>query len=718
MDITSSLRSLLPYGRRAIGINQLIAKLESYLPPEEVERVQAAYDLAHHAHEGQRRRSGEPYITHPVAVADLLADLRLDAETLIAAILHDVMEDTAIPKDEIEAQFGHEVAGLVDGVSKLDQIQFGSRAEAQAESFRKMLLAMVRDIRVIMVKLADRTHNMRTLGAMPPAKRRAIARETLEIYAPIANRLGMHGIKRELEELGFRALYPKRYKAIETAVRQNSGNQKRFLITIEQALREALNKAGIRAQVEGREKDAYSIYEKMKRKKVSLAEIVDVYGFRIVVDTQDTCYRALGIVHAAYKPMPGRFKDYIAIPRINGYQSLHTTLFGPNGTPIEVQIRTEQMHRIAESGIAAHWQYKENGDGRNEQGDRARQWLQQLVDIQQGGNSEEFLESVKVDLFPDKVYVFTPKGEIRRLPRGATCVDFAYDVHTGVGNRCVAAKVDRRLVPLRTELRNGQTVEIITAKGATPNPAWVNFVVSAKARAAIRQYLKSLKSSEAVELGKRLISQALGDFSLNLRNISGEALDAVAHDLGLRSVDDLFEKVGLGERAAPFIARRLLPAGTDTTPGAGSAAPLEIAGTEGLLVTYARCCFPIPNDPILANLSSGRGVVIHREGCRNLASFRKQPEKWIPVTWQSGIDRLFHVEVQIEVTNRTGVLGQVATAIAGTQTNIDRVSLVERDSDASTLVFELLVRDRKHLATVIRTVRTMPEVMKITRTLA
>jgi RelA/SpoT family (p)ppGpp synthetase len=718
MDITSSLRSLLPYGRRAIGINQLIAKLESYLPPDDVERVQAAYDLAHHAHQGQRRRSGEPYITHPVAVADLLADLRLDAETLIAAILHDVVEDTTIPKDEIEAQFGHEVAGLVDGVSKLDQIQFGSRAEAQAESFRKMLLAMVRDIRVIMVKLADRTHNMRTLGAMPPAKRRAIARETLEIYAPIANRLGMHGIKRELEELGFRALYPKRYKAIETAVRQNSGNQKRFLITIEQALREALDKAGIRAQVEGREKDAYSIYEKMKRKKVSLAEIVDVYGFRIVVDAQDTCYRALGIVHAAYKPMPGRFKDYIAIPRINGYQSLHTTLFGPNGTPIEVQIRTEQMHRIAESGIAAHWQYKENGDGRNEQGDRARQWLQQLVDIQQGGNSEEFLESVKVDLFPDKVYVFTPKGEIRRLPRGATCVDFAYDVHTGVGNRCVAAKVDRRLVPLRTELRNGQTVEIITAKGATPNPAWVNFVVSAKARAAIRQYLKSLKSSEAAELGKLLINQALGDFSLNLRKISDESLETVTRDLGLRSPDELFEKVGLGERAAPFIARRLMPAGTDSSPGAGSAGPLEIAGTEGLLVTYARCCFPIPNDPILANLSSGRGVVIHREGCRNLASFRKQPEKWIPVSWQSGIDRLFHVEVQIEVTNRTGVLGQVATAIAGTQTNIDRVSLVERDRDASSLVFELLVRDRKHLATVIRAVRTMPEVMKVTRTLA
>ena len=717
MDVTSSLRSLLPYGRRSIGINQLVSKLETYLPPEDVERVQEAYDFAFQAHEGQRRRSGEPYITHPVAVADLLADLRLDAETMIAAILHDVMEDTPIPKEEITSRFGPQVAELVDGVSKLDQIQFRSRAEAQAESFRKMLLAVVRDIRVIMVKLADRTHNMRTLGAMPPAKRRTIARETLDIYAPIANRLGMHSIKRELEDLGFRALYPRRYRVIEAGVRRAKGNQKQFVGRISAALKDALDKNGVASRIEGREKDAYSIYEKMRRKKLSLSEIVDVYGFRIIVDAADTCYRVLGIVHGVYKPMPGRFKDYIAIPRANGYQSLHTTLFGPNGTPVEVQIRTEEMHRIAESGIAAHWQYKQGEAGADEQGDRTREWLQQLVEIQQGGNSEEFLESVKVDLFPDKTYIFTPKGEIRRLPRGATCVDFAYAVHTDVGNRCVAAKVDRRLVPLRTPLRNGQTVEIITAKGATPNPAWMNFVVTAKARASIRQYLKNLKRGEAAELGRRLLNQALEEFSLNLRKVPDATIDAVATDLGLKTRDELFEKIGLGERVAPFIARRLLPADSEAVAEA-TAGPLTIAGTEGLVVTYARCCFPIPNDPILASLSSGRGVVIHREACGNLASFRKQPEKWISVTWQPATDRLFHVEIRVEVTNRMGVLAQVASAIAGTQTNIDRVSVVERDVDTSTLIFELLVHDRKQLASVIRAVRSMPEVLKVIRTLA
>ena len=717
MDVTSSLRSLLPYGRRSIGINQLIDKLETYLPHEDVERIQAAYDFAYQAHEGQRRRSGEPYITHPVAVADLLADLRLDPQTLIAAILHDVMEDTPTVKEEITTRFGAEVAELVDGVSKLDQIQFKSRREAQAESFRKMLLAMVRDIRVIMVKLADRTHNMRTLGAMPPAKRRTIARETLEIYAPIANRLGMHAIKVELEDLGFRSLYPRRYKVIETAVRKAKGNQKQFVGRIKVALEAALARAQVPARVEGREKDVYSIYQKMRRKKVSLAEIVDVYGFRIIVDRADTCYRTLGIVHGVYKPMPGRFKDYIAIPRANGYQSLHTTLFGPNSLPIEVQIRTEEMHHVAESGIAAHWQYKDGDSSGRSYSDRAREWLQQLVEIQQGGNSEEFLESVKVDLFPDKVYVFTPKGDIRRLPRGSTCVDFAYDVHTDVGNRCVAAKVDRRLVPLRTPLRNGQTVEIITAKGATPNPSWVNFVVTAKARAAIRQYLKNLKRSEAVDLGKRLLNQALEEFSLSLRKVPDEAVESVLRDLGLKSRDELFEKVGLGERVAPFVARRMLPpeVGAQTE---GAAGPLAIAGTEGLVVSYARCCFPVPNDPILASLSTGRGVVIHRESCGNLASFRKQPEKWIPVTWQTSGDRVFHVEIKIEVTNRMGVLARVASAIAGTQTNIDRVSVVERDSDSSTLIFELLVHDRRHLARVIRAVRGMPEVLKVTRTLA
>ena len=717
MDVTSSLRSLLPYGRRSIGISQLVSKLEGYLPPAEVERIQDAYDFAFEAHQGQRRRSGEPYITHPVAVADLLADLRLDPQTLIAAILHDVIEDTPTLKEEINRRFGQEVADLVDGVSKLDQIQFKSREEAQAESFRKMLLAMVRDIRVIMVKLADRTHNMRTLGAMPLAKRRTVARETLDIYAPIAHRLGMHAIKTELEDLGFRSMYPRRYRVIENAVRRAKGNQKQVVGRISDALRTALDRAGISARIEGREKDPYSIYQKMRRKKVALGEIVDVYGFRIVVDAVDTCYRTLGSVHSVYKPMPGRFKDYIAIPRANGYQSLHTTLFGPNGMPIEVQIRTEDMHKVAESGIAAHWQYKAGDAGDRSHSDRAREWLQQLVEIQQGGSSEEFLESVKVDLFPDKVYVFTPKGEIRRLPRGATCVDFAYAVHTDVGNRCVAAKVDRRLVPLRTPLRNGQTVEVITAKGATPNPSWANFVVTAKARAAIRQYLKNLKRGEAMELGRRLLNQALEEFSLSLRKLPAGAVESVVKEFGLRSPEELFEKIGLGERIAPFVARRLLPADAgDGVAGGGGA--LAIAGTEGLVVTYARCCFPIPNDPVLANLSSGRGVVIHREACGNLASFRKQPEKWVPVTWQASADRLFHVEIKVEVTNRMGVLAQVAAAISETQSNIDRVSVVERDSDSSTLIFELLVHDRRHLARVIRAIRGMPEVLRVLRTLA
>ena len=717
MDVTSSLRSLLPYGRRSIGISQLVSKLEGYLPPAEVERIQDAYDFAFEAHQGQRRRSGEPYITHPVAVADLLADLRLDPQTLIAAILHDVIEDTPTLKEEINRRFGQEVADLVDGVSKLDQIQFKSREEAQAESFRKMLLAMVRDIRVIMVKLADRTHNMRTLGAMPLAKRRTVARETLDIYAPIAHRLGMHAIKTELEDLGFRSMYPRRYRVIENAVRRAKGNQKQVVGRISDSLRTALDRAGITARIEGREKDPYSIYQKMRRKKVALGEIVDVYGLRIVVDSVDTCYRTLGSVHSVYKPMPGRFKDYIAIPRANGYQSLHTTLFGPNGMPIEVQIRTEDMHKVAESGIAAHWQYKAGDAGDRSHSDRAREWLQQLVEIQQGGSSEEFLESVKVDLFPDKVYVFTPKGEIRRLPRGATCVDFAYAVHTDVGNRCVAAKVDRRLVPLRTPLRNGQTVEVITAKGATPNPSWANFVVTAKARAAIRQYLKNLKRGEAMELGRRLLNQALEEFSLSLRKLPAGAVESVVKEFGLRSPEELFEKIGLGERIAPFVARRLMPA--DAGDGiAGGGGALAIAGTEGLVVTYARCCFPIPNDPVLANLSSGRGVVIHREACGNLASFRKQPEKWVPVTWQASADRLFHVEIKVEVTNRMGVLAQVAAAISATQSNIDRVSVVERDSDSSTLIFELLVHDRRHLARVIRAIRGMPEVLRVLRTLA
>ncbi len=717
MDYASSLLGFLPGGRRTTGISQLLDKLEAYLPPAQVERVREAYEFGAEKHHGQKRVSGEPYITHPVAVADILADLRLDADTLVAAILHDVMEDTPTAKAEIASIFGQVVAELVDGVSKLDQIQFKNRQEAQAESFRKMLLAMVRDIRVIMVKLADRMHNMRTLGVMPPVKRRRSARETLEIYAPIAERLGLYAVKLELEDLGFRALYPYRYRVLERELKRARGNQKQFIGKIAETFKGALKKAGIAGGVEGREKHLYSIYKKMQTKHISLNEMVDVYGFRIIVDNADTCYRVLGLVHSVYKPMPGRFKDYIAIPRVNGYQSLHTTLFGPNGMPIEVQIRSEQMHRVAESGIAAHWKYKSGGDtfGGVEH-DRAREWLASLVQIQEGGSSEEFLESVKVDLFPDKVYVFTPKGKILRLPTGATAVDFAYAIHTDIGNRCVAAKVDRRLVPLRTPLRNGQTVEIITAKGATPNPSWSSFLVTAKARAAIRQYLKNLKRGEAAELGRRLLSLALEEFSLSLKKIPAAEIDAVVKELNLKDAEELHEKIGLGERLAPLVARRLQPA-PDGESSHGSAGPLMIAGTEGLLVTYARCCFPIPNDPIMAYLSAGRGVMIHRQNCGNLAEYRKQPEKWLSVAWEGTQGRLFTSEIQLEINNRVGVLAAVASSIAGTETNIDQVSLEQRDVSSSSLRFQLQVRDRKHLARVIRTIRRMPDVQRVTRTL-
>ena len=716
MSYASSILGLLPGGRRAPGIAQLVSKIEAYLPPDQVERVREAHEYAETAHKGQKRQSGEAYITHPIAVADILADLHMDGATLTAAILHDVVEDTPSSAAEVEQRFGKEVAELVDGVTKLDQVQFKSRKEAQAESFRKMILAMVRDIRVIMVKLADRTHNMRTLSAMPPEKRRSVARETLDIYAPIANRLGIHSIKLELEDLGFKTLYPQRYRIIERELKRARGNQREFLPKIVKALRGALVTGNVTGRVEAREKHLFSVYTKMRRKRLPLTQVIDMFGVRIIVGSVDDCYRVLGLVHGLYRPMPGRFKDYIAIPRVNGYQSLHTSLFGPNSMPIEIQIRTEDMHRMAESGIAAHWQYKTGEHDGEAQQVRAREWLQGVMQLHDG-SAEELLESVKVDLFPDKVYVFTPKGDIMRLPRGATCVDFAYAVHTGVGQRCVAAKVDRRLVPLRTVLRNGQTVEIVTAKGAQPNPAWASFVTTAKARSAIRQYLRGLKRGEAAELGGRMLNQALEEFDLSLKKLPDGRLDEVAHSLQLKDGKELLEKIGLGERLARLIARRLLPA-DDERPDAGPSPPLAIAGTEGLVVSYARCCFPIPYDAIVAYLSSGRGVVIHRDNCSNVAAFSKQPDKWISAVWQKEQNRLFNAGLNIEVTNRMGILAQVATRIAGEQSNIVHVNVDSSQGEMSTILFEVQVKDRAHLARLIRAIRGMTDVVKVERSLA
>jgi GTP diphosphokinase / guanosine-3',5'-bis(diphosphate) 3'-diphosphatase len=703
-------------GEPRLLISELCRQLESYLEPDQVREVYRAYLFSAEAHQGQSRVSGEPYIYHPLAVAQILADMRMDYKSLIAAILHDVIEDTGTLKEQVARMFGEEVAELVDGVSKLTQIKFESQAEAQAENFRKMMLAMVRDIRVILIKLADRLHNMRTLGVMKPDKRRRIARETLDIYAPIANRLGMNSLRLELEDLGFSAYYPMRARILAEAVKRARGNRKEILSKIEAAIKQRLEHDSITARVLSREKHLLSLYQKMRGKRLSFHDVFDVYAFRVVVENVDICYRVLGVVHSLYKPVPGRFKDYIAIPKANGYQSLHTVLFGPYGVPIEVQVRTEEMERVAESGIAAHWLYKSGDDGAGSAHARAREWLRALLEMQKNaGNSLEFLENVKIDLFPDEVYVFTPRGEIMELPRGATAVDFAYAVHTDVGDTCIAAKIDRRLAPLRTTLHNGQTVEIITAPGAHPNPSWLNFAVTGKARSNIRHYLKNLHHEEAVNLGRRLLDKAL--LSLNLPTVeqSAERLVEVAASYGLKTVDDLLEDIGLGNRMPILTARRLQGEDVADVSAAVGAVPLAIRGTEGMVVSFAKCCRPIPGDRIVGFVSAGRGIVIHTEGCKNIADIRNRPEKWVDVEWEREVKGEFSAELRVEVANQRGVLATVAAAIADMGSNIENVGIEERDGLNTSIAFTITVRDRLHLARVMRRIRHIPLVLRISR---
>ena len=716
MDYAATILSRLPgkSARRDKRLRALVDQLETYMPEDQVELVLRAYEFGALAHEGQTRLSGEPFISHPIAVAQTLADMHMDAQTISAAILHDVIEDTDTSMEELEGQFGSEIAGLVDGVSKLEQMHFTSRAEAQAESFRKMMLAMIGDIRVILVKLADRLHNMQTMDAMPREKQARIARETLEIYAPIANRLGINHMKVDLEDLGFRYLYPFRYAVLDRALKRRKGSQRQIVRKISERFRKAMDEEGIEGEIIGREKHLYSIYKKMSVKKRMLSDVVDVYGFRIIVDDVNTCYQMLGIVHNLYKPMPGRFKDYIAIPRMNGYQSLHTTLFGPKGLPLEVQIRTVEMNRVAEAGVAAHWQYKAEDKSSASPQQRAREWMTRLVEIQKTGSSEEFLENVKVDLFPDKIYVFTPNGDIMPMPKGATTVDFAYAVHTDIGDRCVAAKIDRNLVPLRTELQNSQTVEIITARGAKPNPNWLTFVTTAKARSAIRHYMKTMRSSESADLGKRLLDRSLKDISSSLRKIGKVRMREALDELGLEDAANLYEQIGLGQRLAPLTARFL--AGMQDDSSIELAAPsLVIAGTEGMVVSYAKCCYPIPGDEVMGHLSAGRGVVIHRDCCGNLTNFRKHPEKWIAVNWEKDVDRDFSSQIHVDTANKTGVLAEVAAMIADSASNIEEVAVSDRDEDVSEMTFLLQVEDRNHLAKIMRNVRNVQNVLRVTR---
>ncbi len=706
--------------RPRFTIDDLCAYLESYLKPEQVREVCRAYEFGAAAHQGQTRLTGEPYILHPVAVAYILASMHMDYKCLMSAILHDVIEDTPTAREQLATIFDEEIATLVDGVSKLTQIDFKTHAEAQAASFQKMLLAMTKDIRVILIKLADRLHNMRTLGVMRPEKRRRIARETLEIYAPIANRLGINTLRLELEELGFAAHWPLRYRVLKQAVKTARGHRKEALSNIETAISERLRQEGLPGKVVGREKHLFSIYNKMREKKLSFSEVGDVFAFRIIVDKVDTCYRVLGAVHNLYKPVPGRFKDYIAIPKANGYQSLHTVLFGPHGMPIEIQVRTEDMHKVAESGIAAHWLYKA-GEGVEAGAEvRASNWLKNLLEMQKGaGNSMEFLEHVKVDLFPDEVYVFTPRGEIMVLAKGATVIDFAYAVHTDVGNHCVAARVDRRLTPLRTRLYNGQTVDVITAPGATPNPAWLNFVVTAKARANIRGYLKNLKQQEAVVLGQRLLEKELESQGRSLEDIPVADLRQLLDEFKLKELDNLLEDIGLGNRMARLVARRLVVWQAESAPGkeepqkAGGS--LVIKGTEGMVVGFAKCCRPIPGDAIVAVFNPGKGLVVHRHGCPNLGEFRKSGENWLDVRWEDEVKGEFSTEIRVEVGTQRGVLATVAATIAEEQSNIENVAMEERDGLSSTLIFVITVRDRQHLARVMRQLRAVPKVMRITR---
>ncbi len=696
------------------GIDALADRLSTYLGHDQVNLVRRAYFYAEQAHDGQRRRSGEAYVTHPLAVASILADMHMDHQSLMAAMLHDVIEDTGIAKEALNAQFGETVAELVDGVSKLTQMNFETKAEAQAETFQKM--AMARDIRVILVKLADRLHNMRTLDAMPHEKSRRIAKETLEIYAPIANRLGMHNMRVEFEDLGFKAMHPMRSERIRAAVRRARGNRKEIVAKIEESIQMCLQREGMEGEVIGREKHLYSIYQKMRGKRKAFNEIMDVYAFRIIVDKVDTCYRVLGAVHNLYKPLPGRFKDYIAIPKANGYQSLHTTLFGMHGVPIEIQIRTREMEEMANNGIAAHWLYKSNEDDAPKGNHaRARQWVKGVLELQQrAGNSLEFIESVKIDLFPDEVYVFTPKGRIMELPKGSTAVDFAYAVHTDVGNTCIACRINRRLAPLSQALESGSTVEIVTAPGARPNPAWLNFVVTGKARTHIRHALKQQRRSESISLGERLLNKVLASFDTHLEKIAPERVQAVLGEYRQEVIEDLLEDIGLGNRMAYVVARRLLAeSGDETLPS--SEGPLAIRGTEGLVMSYAKCCTPIPGDPIVGYLSAGKGMVVHMESCRNIVDIRHNPEKCIQLNWAKDVTGEFNVELRVELEHQRGLIALLAGSVNAADGNIEKISMDERDGRISVVQLVVSVHDRVHLARVIKKLRALKGVMRITR---
>jgi len=701
-----------------LALRLLLDKLSFYLDPKEVSRVERAYLFAEKCHEGQMRQSGDAYISHPLAVAHILADMHMDHESLMAAMLHDVIEDTGVTKAQISRRFGRPVADLVDGVSKLSEIEFQSKAEQQAESFQKMTLAMSRDIRVVLVKLADRLHNMRTLGVLSPAKRRRIARETLEIYAPIAQRLGINDIRLELEDLGFAAMYPLRHRRLREAMKAAKKNRKEIVTEVHQAIEIRLEKESVNATVKSREKHLWSIYRKMREKKRAFREIMDVFAFRLIVNSVDDCYRVLGMMHNIFKPVPGEFKDYIAIPKANGYQSLHTVLVGMHGVLIEVQIRTNEMEAMASYGIAAHWEYKTGKQTADVNQRRATRWIQGLLDMQkEAGDSLEFLEHVKADLFPDEVYVFTPKGRIIELPTGATPIDFAYAVHTGIGNSCIACRVNGQLTPLSEPLESGQMVEIISDHEAQPNPNWLNFVVSAKARSAIRHYLKNQQHDESVDLGKRLLDQSLNRLGTSYKQLKKSQIKRLLKEASAPTFEFILQQIGLGNRVPFAVANLLVPVEQRklSEDSKKSTLPVVIDPSNGLLLQYARCCHPIPGDPILGHVSPGKGLVIHRETCRNLLEIRKNTEKCMPLSWSSSVRREFPVELKVEITPERGFIAALASRVTQADATIEKISVDEKDVYISIVDLVLTVRDRVHLADILRRARSLTNVRRIYR---
>ncbi len=711
-----------PDNHSVVSLAELTRRASAYLPPEELARIREAYRFGDQAHLGQFRSSGAPYISHPIAVAEILARWKLDADTLMAALLHDVIEDTSVAKPILIERFGPHVAELVDGLSKLERVEFASKEQQQAESFRKMLLAMARDVRVILVKLADRLHNMQTLDAVPREKQQRIARETLEIYAPIASRLGLHELFRELVDLSFRFLHPWRHYTLQKAVQAARGNRREVIGRILETVQKTLPEAGVNAQVYGREKSLYAIYRKMREKKLSFSQVLDIYGFRVLVDTVAQCYLTLGALHGTFKPVPGRFKDYIAIPKINGYQSLHTTLVGPFGTPVEFQIRTHEMQRVAQAGVASHWLYKAEKESFTDLQKRTHEWLQSLLDIQsQTGDSLEFIEHVKVDLFPDAVYVFTPRGQIRAMPRGATIIDFAYSVHTDIGDQAVAARVNQKPVSLRTELQNGDVVEVITDANSKANPNWLGFVRTGKARSGIRQCLKTLKYNESVDLGRRLLAQALSALRIDASALDPAVVERGARDAGAKSVEELHADIGLGKRLAPVVARTIALQFSSGKPSGATLmlprpAPVIVSGTEGAAVTYSPCCHPLPGDEIVGHMRGGHGLFLHRADCKIAARQRaKDAERWIDVDWADDVSGQFRTGIEVQVRNDRGTLGKVAAEIAASEANIVHVAMDEEATETASMRFALLVRDRVHLARVMRNLRRLAEVSRITR---